>query len=206
MVTSAVRKKPYSRAEPAARKAATAAGNGRSKAWTPPASTSLPGLLVDGSDREFRTFVKNQNRMSLKLLELRERFGGLIGISAPQYGILMEIAHAPQAAGIGISALAEQLGVTVPFIVTEVGRMVRDGLLEKHPNPVDRRGVLVTLSAQGRTSVERLAPRLREANDMLFGALSTRELTLYRSMIDRMMHSADAALRLMHPKFSQIDD
>ena len=48
-----------------------------------------------------------------------------------------------------ITELAESEGIAQPTVTTLVGRMERDGLVERRPDPADARAVLVHLSAAG---------------------------------------------------------
>jgi DNA-binding MarR family transcriptional regulator len=49
-----------------------------------------------------------------------------------------------------ITELAETQGVTQPAMTGLVGRLAAGGLVERAADPADRRGVLVTLTADGR--------------------------------------------------------
>ena len=49
-----------------------------------------------------------------------------------------------------ITELAETQGVTQPAMTGLIGRLVTGGLVERAPDPVDRRGVLVTVTTEGR--------------------------------------------------------
>ena len=79
------------------------------------------------------------------------------------------------AEGIGISSIARQLHVSGAFVTTEVGKLVRAGLVDKRRNPEDRRGVLLRLTPAGEGRVKAIAPRIRTVNDYFFGDLSRAE-------------------------------
>ena len=49
-----------------------------------------------------------------------------------------------------ITELAESQGVTQPAMTGLVGRLAAGGLVERAPDPADRRGVLVTVTPDGR--------------------------------------------------------
>jgi DNA-binding MarR family transcriptional regulator len=49
-----------------------------------------------------------------------------------------------------ITELAEAQGVTQPAMTGLVGRLAGNGLVERAPDPADRRGVLVTVTPDGR--------------------------------------------------------
>ena len=58
-----------------------------------------------------------------------------------------------------VTALAASEAVAQPTMTTRVGRLERDGLVERGGDPADARAVLVTITAEG---LERLL-RIREA-------------------------------------------
>ena len=53
-------------------------------------------------------------------------------------------------------------------MTTEVGRLIRKGLLRKRANKKDRRGVLVQLSPKSEAALVGLTPLVRRINDVLF--------------------------------------
>jgi DNA-binding MarR family transcriptional regulator len=67
-----------------------------------------------------------------------------------------------------VTELADAQGVTQPAMTGLVGRLVAQGLAERSPDPVDRRGVLVAATAAGRTL---LAERRRERAEALAALL-----------------------------------
>jgi DNA-binding MarR family transcriptional regulator len=64
--------------------------------------------------------------------------------------------------------LAGHVMLAPTHVTTEVGRLIRRGLLVKRPNEEDGRSVLVSLSARGETALVELTPFLRRVNDLLF--------------------------------------
>ncbi|HMN83537.1 MAG TPA: MarR family transcriptional regulator [Burkholderiaceae bacterium] len=165
--------------------------------WKPPLTVSLPQLLVDGSDREFRRFVLNLHRVSTQMVKVRESIAALRGLTAPRYSILMLIASEQGDAGISVRAVAEQMKVSAPFVVTEVGFLIRARLVEKRKNPDDKRGVLLKLSQKGRSELERLAPKLRSVNDSLFGSLSAKDFATLQRLCALLVQNAEVALALL---------
>lgn len=69
--------------------------------------------------------------------------------------------------GIGMSAMAEQLGVGPSAISGLADRLVEHGYLERHEDPSDRRHLQLTLTAAGEVVVD----RIRELNTEHFRRL-----------------------------------
>ena len=55
-----------------------------------------------------------------------------------------------------ITELAESEGIAQPTVTTLVGRMERDGLVERRPDPADARAVLVHLTQRGRDRLDEM--------------------------------------------------
>ena len=102
---------------------------------------------------------------------VREHLGRRMGISGPQYSIVVAVAHLQGRDGISVGALAQALHVSSAFIATEGGKLVRRRLLLKRTNPLDRRGVLLSVAPAGRLAVDRVSAEIRTVNDLFFGAL-----------------------------------
>jgi DNA-binding MarR family transcriptional regulator len=65
-----------------------------------------------------------------------------------------------------ITELADREGLAQPTVTTLVGRMERDGLVERRPDPGDARAVLVHLTADGLTRLN----EMRAAREVLLQA------------------------------------
>ena len=60
-------------------------------------------------------------------------------------------------------------------MVRNIDRMVRDGLVERRPDPRDARLSRVHLTERGRALRDELAPRAMEVNDRTLGRLTAGE-------------------------------
>jgi DNA-binding MarR family transcriptional regulator len=144
--------------------------NGKA-AYVLPPTTSNGALLERGSDRRFRTLVNDLFTVASRMEIVRAHLGRRMGISGPQYSVLIAVAHLGGERGASVGAVAQAMHVSSAFIAAETGKMARRGLLLKHPNPDDRRGVLLRLAPAGRLKIDRAAAEIRAINDLFFGVL-----------------------------------
>ena len=72
--------------------------------------------------------------------------------------------------------VAETL-VTSGTMTNRVDRLAERGLVERHPDPHDRRGVLVRLTPSGRRTVDAALDELLDHERVILGALDTTEAT-----------------------------
>lgn len=162
--------------------------NGRPR----PLTTSRPALLNDGSDGAFREMVSDLVAFSGRLQEIREVIARAIGITPPQYTIVMTLSKL--GSDLTVTDLADHLRVSVPFIVTETRRLEDLGLLEKRGDPVDRRRVRLVLTEQAMTVLADIAPLQVRVNDTLYRTLGARDLKTVGRVARDLLGSCDAAL------------
>jgi DNA-binding MarR family transcriptional regulator len=139
-----------------------------SAGFVPPLTVSHGALLTSGSDVAFRQTLYLMVLGFGRLMSCREAFGRALALTGSQFAVLIGTAYAQGRNGVSIRALAGHIQLAPTHVTTEVGRLIRKGLLVKKTNPRDRRGVLVTLSRRGEAAVRQLAPFLRRVNDLLF--------------------------------------
>ncbi len=173
----------------------------------PPLTVSRSELLVDGGDARFRQLIHDLLTVSVRMEAVRGRLGRRLGLTGPQYSILMAVAHM-QGAGrsASIRAVAELLHVSGPFITAEGGKLVEMGLLDKSPNPRDKRSVLLTLTTRGRAAIEDVAPSVRAINDRFFGALKAEEFARLADIAALLVEESDAALAVADAELSRRAD
>jgi DNA-binding MarR family transcriptional regulator len=174
------------------------------KKYLPPPTTSLPALLEDGSDQTFRTAVEAGWRSAQSLNSIMALLAADVGISLPQYSIMMVLAYAEK--GLSIGALAIRLRVSQPFITAEIGKLVASQLVFKRSNPADRRGVLVALSPKGRIVTNRIALLLREVNDLIYSGMKRKELEAIKKFINKLSLRSELALKRVEANYRSRHD
>ena len=112
--------------------------------------------------------------------------------------MLISIAHLSQDGDVNVKTVADHLYLSGAFITAVAGRLLRLGLIDKRTDAGDRRRVTLTVSAQGRAALERLAPIQRKVNDVEFGSLSREEFELLTGIVDRLIESGARAVALQN--------
>jgi DNA-binding MarR family transcriptional regulator len=161
-----------------------------------PLTTTRAALLVDGSDRVFRELLRDLMTMAGQLQELRAGLARQLGVSEPEYRVFLAVAQLQAAKGVSISAVARHLGVSGAFVTMIVQRLVRAGKVQKTPSRVDRRGVLLTLTARGRAAITAFARYPQMVNDELFGDIDDKEFRLLADVVRRVVGGGERAILL----------
>jgi DNA-binding MarR family transcriptional regulator len=170
-----------------------------------PASVSRAALLDagGGSDRGFRQFLYDFSSLGAKLEAARGYLAGRIGLTSPQYNVVMIVAQYPDAS---VSDVAARLHVTTAAVTGETKRLERMGWVEKRTNPRDGRGVLLRLTPMGEARVREIGPERRAVNDQLFRRMSGREFRqLAESMAGLIEDFSETVAMLRQPKAGRGD-
>lgn len=126
----------------------------------------------DASGRELSTAV----------VAFHEAVGAYLGVSAVDQRALGIIgAHGPLSAG----ALAKEIGLTPGAVTGMVDRLERAGLVERTPDPADRRRVVITVASKGRAAFGDVFGGLSTAMDTMVSRYSAAEQQVIADWVAR---------------------
>ncbi len=161
-----------------------------------PPTVSSRALTDGDSDARFRQMVYDLFTVSSRMENVRDALAKSLGVTGPQYSILMAIARLEGAEGVPVNLVADRLHVTGPFVTVETGKLARRGLVEKRRNPGDGRGVLLRLSTEGERRLTALSPVVCAVNDRFFGALDRTEFRNLAGIAAALVRDSDAAVAI----------
>ncbi|MFV9454783.1 MarR family winged helix-turn-helix transcriptional regulator [Rhodococcus sp. NM-2] len=100
--------------------------------------------------------------------------------------------------------LADYLGVdrsVIPYVIDD---LVDAGLVDRQPDPADRRVRTVVVTAAGSERLQQLEARIAEAETIVLGALAAGEQEQFRSLLSRVARQArDHTTPFSAPPFSE---
>jgi DNA-binding MarR family transcriptional regulator len=166
----------------------------RGKEFVPPATVSLPAMLVAGSDVSFRETLYRMVFAFSRLVSCREGFGRLLSLTASQFIVLIGTAYRQGSEGVTIRSLADHTQLAATHVTTEVGRLMEKGLLTKSANMRDRRSVLVRLTPKGEAAIREINPLLRRVNDCLFANISRDDFAVVARFLSTFALNSENAL------------
>ena len=170
----------------------------RKKPYSPRLSVSLPSMLVDNTDEVFRHVLYLMLLASSRLANGRDFVGRTIGLKGMQYLVLLGTAHGQGTEGVTIRNLAQYLLMKPTHVTTEVGGLIRKGLLRKKPNGEDRRSVLVSLTPKGERAMEAIAPMRREFNNAFFVGVQRKALLDSAAFLEKLARNSELGLALIN--------
>jgi DNA-binding MarR family transcriptional regulator len=130
----------------------------------------------------------------------RRDLGFLLGVLLREYhqsvaGLLADIPAGARgfqlllAAGEGVgrnqATLAAQLGLDRTVVTYLIDELVDAGLVERRPDPSDRRARLIALTTTGQETLQRLSSQLRQLERNVFKALDDQEMQQLTGLLDR---------------------
>lgn len=153
----------------------------------PPNTISAPHLLSDGDDTDFRKLVDSLVLFASEIQRIRQALSEAMGVTQPQYNMIMLIAHHDDEEGISVGEMAMKMGVTPSFVVVETNRLCDGGLVDKRPSTIDRRRINLNLTDKSVALVNEIGPLQRNVNNLLFGSLGAREFRSLGSTIEKLI-------------------
>lgn len=110
------------------------------------------------------------------LKELRQVWARALGISGPQWTILMAISDLDKKDGVPVKAVAKMLHLEGSFVTNQSKLLERNGLVRRKPCPLDRRVVRLSLSDKALKQLGRDLDHQQAAADIVFAGFEGDEL------------------------------
>jgi len=115
-----------------------------------------------------------------------------VGLTAWGFDVLAALRRSGAPYQLSPGTLGTQLLVASGTVTHRVDRLATAGLLTREPDTEDRRGVLVTLTAQGRSVVDRALGLLADAETVLLTPLSDTERARLAATLQRLLLAEEA--------------
>ncbi len=130
--------------------------------------------------RSIGYLLRECNRRFIKTLEAKIKpHGVLVG----QWFFLRELWLED---GLTQADLSSRVGMKAPTTVVAIRRLVKDGLVIRKQDKVDRRKVRIHLTPKGRRSRDVLLPLAHDVNILATDGFSEAEIRQFQSLFDRM--------------------
>ncbi|MDE2405218.1 MAG: MarR family transcriptional regulator [Sphingomonadales bacterium] len=110
-------------------------------------------------------------------------YADLFGLTIPEWRVIAITAEEAPVTQAGIGAVSRMDKVTVSRAAIA---LVERGLIERQPNPEDKRSHLLALSDAGRAMYEAIAPKALAIEAAIFGQFTPAELETLRGLLARI--------------------
>lgn len=127
---------------------------------------------------------------------IRDGYAAMVGLSGPQYSVLLYIKHFSDDEAPRVKDVAEHLHLSGSYITAEVGVLERKGLLVKTKDENDQRVVRLALTERSQKMLNDIQGVRSQVNNVQFGVLTPEELETLAPIIERLINSSREALTL----------
>ena len=123
-----------------------------------------------------RRFTWEIASISVYLEELRHFWAKTLGISGPQWMIVMALADLDEGEGVPVNAVSKMLHVDPSFVTTQSKLLEKKGLIRRKTSTADARIVNMSLSDKTYKHLANLASQQETLNEFIFSEFSAGEI------------------------------
>lgn len=136
-------------------------------------------------------------RLARRVESAREEVLGAFGLSVADFDVLATLRRRATPGGVKAKELQAAVMITSGGMTKRLDRLEGAGLVERHPDPDDRRGVLIRLSTAGERLIAEALPTLLAAEGrMVREAIgSDRDRERLAALLRQLLVSLDASGR-----------
>jgi DNA-binding MarR family transcriptional regulator len=140
-----------------------------------------------------RQFTWQIASINVHLEEIRHFWAKALGISGPQWMILMALSDLDQGEGVSVKAVSKMLHVDPSFITTQSKMLEKKGLMRRKTSTEDARIVQMSLTDKSYKQIAALASQQETLNDFIFAEFSNRELDTFNSKLAALTRRLEKA-------------
>jgi DNA-binding MarR family transcriptional regulator len=97
-------------------------------------------------------------RLAQVLQLRREQLLSQFGLSVPDFDVLASLHRKASGGPLNVRDLQRAMMLSSSGITKRLDRLEKSGMVSRHPDPADRRGVLIELTAAGRELIDEAIP------------------------------------------------
>jgi DNA-binding MarR family transcriptional regulator len=115
--------------------------------------------------------------INVHLEQIRQFWARALGITSPQWMLLMAIADTDDKHGVPLNAVSKRLHIDPSFVTTQSKLLEKKGFLRRKVSSSDARVLLMSLTDKTAKHLARLAEQQQSLSEFIFEEFSDRELS-----------------------------
>lgn len=127
-------------------------------------------------DRAVRDLIWNIVEIHSQLEEIHKNWAEILGLTEPQWLILMAIDELDGGRGVSGIAVANKLRIHPAFVTNQTKKLEAMDYLAREPSPDDARFVLMSLTERARAEISKLSIKREALNSTLLDGLDKASL------------------------------
>jgi MarR family transcriptional regulator, organic hydroperoxide resistance regulator len=140
------------------------------------AASAIGGSSARKNEDLIRRFTWSIAAIGVHLEELRYFWAKTLGVSGPQWMILMALADLDQGDGVPVNVVSKKLHVDSSFVTTQSKLLEKKGFLRRKTSAEDARVVQMSLTDRTYKHMANLASQQETLHDFIFAEFSGPEL------------------------------
>lgn len=130
----------------------------------------------DRLDRAVRDFIWRVVEIHSELEEIHKSWAEMMGLSEPQWLILMAIDELDQGRGVAGVAVANKLRIHPAFVTNQTKKLEEMGFLSRVTSPDDARFLQMSLTQKAQAEIMSLSKKREALNSTMFAGLDEASL------------------------------
>lgn len=127
-------------------------------------------------DRAVKDFIWNIVEIHSQIEEIHKSWAQILGLSEPQWLILMAIDELDDGRGVSGIAVANKLRIHPAFVTNQTKKLETMEFLAREPSPDDARFVQMSLTQKARAEISKLSIKREALNTTLLDGLDEASL------------------------------
>jgi MarR family transcriptional regulator, organic hydroperoxide resistance regulator len=140
-----------------------------------------------------RQFAWEIAAINVHLQEIRYFWAKALGVSGPQWMILMALADLDQGEGVAVKVVSKMLHVDPSFVTTQSKMLEKKGFMRRKTSGEDARVVQMSLTDKTYKHIAALASQQEELNNFIFAEFSDRELSEFTGKLTALKNRLEKA-------------
>ena len=140
-----------------------------------------------------RRFAWEIASISVHLEEIRHFWAKTLGISGPQWMMVVALADLDQGEGVPVNAVSKMLHVDPSFVTTQSKLLEKKGFIRRKSSAEDARIVKMSLTDKTYKHIAALASQQEELNNFIFAEFSDRELIEFTGKLATLKNRLEKA-------------
>ena len=151
------------------------------------------GKTASKNQDNIRRFTWVIASINVHLEELRYFWAKTLGISGPQWMILMALADMDQDDGVPVNVVSKKLHVDSSFITTQSKLLEKKGFLRRKSSTEDARIVQMSLTDKTYKHLASLASQQEALNDFIFAEFNDEQLDEFTTKLSALKNRLEKA-------------
>lgn len=148
-------------------------------------------------DRAMKEFVWNILEIQSQLEDIHSVWARLLGITEPQWLMLMAIMDLDEGHGVAGIDVAKKLRVHPTFVASQTKSLAKFGLLDRRTRSDDARFVQMLATEQATAAIAKLAEKKASLNSTMFADLDEGRLAELNTALLAIAKNVRLAVRLL---------